>query len=73
MDIHTSLSFLQALGAEPYHRIECAGRSDLVERFNHGVLVRCVDSAGAVALAEPEDRLDDRELRGSGVETYMRS
>jgi hypothetical protein len=32
---------------------------DLVERLDHSVLVSGVDVAGAVALAEPEDRLYD--------------
>ena len=30
---------------------------DLVDRLDHSVLVGSVDVAGAVALAEPEDRL----------------
>ena len=46
----------------------CAGRSRLVERFDHSVLVRSVDVAGSVALAQPEDRFDDRELSSSCVE-----
>lgn len=31
----------------------------LVERLDHGILVRGVDVGGTVALAQPEDRLDD--------------
>jgi hypothetical protein len=43
--------------------------TDLVERLDHGVLVRGVDVAGSVALSQPEDALDDRELGSSGIET----
>lgn len=41
----------------------------LVERLDHGVLVRRVDGAGPHALAETEDGLNDGQLRGSGVKT----
>jgi hypothetical protein len=43
---------------------------NLVERFDHGVLVSGVDVAGTVALAQPEDRLDDRELSRGGIKAY---
>jgi len=46
-------------------RTATPSNDSLVKRLNHSVLVRGVDIAGAVALAEPEDRLDDREF-GSG-------
>jgi hypothetical protein len=49
---------------------ECARSSYLVEGFDHGVLVSCIDSTGAVALAQPEDRLHNRELSSGGIETY---
>lgn len=43
-----------------------SGRS--VEALHHGVLHCGVDVAGALALAESEDALDDAELCGGGVE-----
>jgi hypothetical protein len=45
-------------------------KHSLVERLDHSILMRSVDVAGSVALAQPEDRLDDRELGGSSVKTY---
>lgn len=39
-----------------------------VEALHHGVLHCGVDVAGALALAESEDALDDAELCGGGVE-----
>ena len=43
-------------------------RTRLVETLHHGVLHARVDVAGALALAQSEDALDDAELRGGGVE-----
>ena len=40
----------------------------LVERLDHGVLVCGVDVAWPVALTQPEDRLDDRELSRCRIE-----
>lgn len=39
----------------PYSRVKTRS----VERLDHGVLVRSVDVGRTVALAQPEDRLDD--------------
>jgi hypothetical protein len=43
----------------------------LVKRLDHGVLVGGVDVARAIALTEPEDGLNDRELSRCSVETCM--
>jgi len=44
-------------------------KRDLVEGLDHSVLVCSVDVGRAVALTEPEDRLDDGELGRCGIET----
>jgi hypothetical protein len=44
-----------------------SGRSDLVEGLYHRILVCRIDGAGAIALAQPEDRFDDGELSGCCV------
>jgi len=46
-----------------------ASSHDLVEGLDHSVLVCSVDVGRAVALTEPEDRLDDGELGRCGVKT----
>lgn len=46
-----------------------AKRVHSVEGLDHGVLVDGVDGGRTHTLAELEDRLDDGELSGSGVET----
>lgn len=69
MSFHLLLFFFQTQGPSHSHRTECAGRYGLVEGFDHGILVGCVDSAWAVALAEPEDGFYNRELCSSGIET----
>jgi len=45
----------------------------LVERLDHGILVRGVDVGWTVALAEPEDRLDDREFGRGGIKAWISS
>jgi hypothetical protein len=45
-----------------------SGRYDLVEGLYHRILVCRVDRAGTIALAESENRFNDRELCGRCVE-----
>ena len=46
-----------------------ASSHGLVEGLDHSVLVSSVDVGRAVALTQPEDRLDDGELGRCGIKT----
>jgi len=64
-------SFSSALGSMASgvrHEILTKNR-DLVEGLDHSVLVSSVDVGRAVALTQPEDRLDDGELGRCGIKT----